>query len=186
MLLLGLTHPGNSLASMTDESLNLPELVARADVIVLGQVRAMHAARSSSRGEISSRVFLEVHTTLKGAPSFGGTLELQVPGGQLEEERELVRGAPRFAPQEQVLVFIARKGSGHLEVLGMAQGKYSLYQDAFSGEAFAVRDLTGLELLVSDPDPRNQRAHELSTEQYALEPLLTRIRSLVGEPVAAR
>ncbi|PYR26043.1 MAG: hypothetical protein DMF98_10240, partial [Acidobacteria bacterium] len=65
---------------------------------------------------------LEVERYLKG--SLGDSLEFRVPGGEFGRFRSVVVGAPEFAVDERIVVFLGAKGPAIPYVLGLSQGVF--------------------------------------------------------------
>ena len=78
--------------------------------------------KSDSRRSIDTIVTLEVEQYLKG--SFGSTLQFRVPGGELGRFRSVVVGAPEFAADDRVVVFLGARGPSVPYVLGLSQGVF--------------------------------------------------------------
>ncbi len=161
-------------ASLVDEWLSIRELVERSDGIFIGEVQDGRSQWDGRSGEICTLVTLEVQSELKGRADSDGTIHLRVPGGRVGSVMERVVGAARFAPGEHVLVFAARDQEGFYRVTGMAQGKYTIRQDSYSGIQFAVSDGSGLRRLVADGDG-SYRAEEASSREVLLTVLIQAI-----------
>src|SRR6185436_5156698 len=82
----------------------LGELSRDAYAIVRGRVVSVEGRWTPDRRTIESIVTLESEAYLKGA--LGETVEFRVPGGVLGRFRNIVVGAPRFAPGQRVIVFL--------------------------------------------------------------------------------
>jgi hypothetical protein len=93
-------------------------MVARADVIVLGQVEATQARWEGQR--IITSVLVRVENALKGQP--GTTVMIKAPGGKVGNVAMKVLAAPKFQVGERALLFL-KNGQGNLHVLGLADGK---------------------------------------------------------------
>lgn len=101
---------------------DLGELSRDARAIVRGRVAALDAQWTGDRGTIETIVTLEVEHYIKGA--FGPTLRFRVPGGDLGRFRSIVVGAPEFAIDERVVVFLGAHGPSVPYVLGLSQGVF--------------------------------------------------------------
>ena len=86
---------------------DLGELSRDARTIVRGRVASLDAQWTADRGTIETIVTLEVESYLKG--SLGPTLSFRVPGGDLGRFRSIVVGAPEFAVDEHVIVFLGAR-----------------------------------------------------------------------------
>jgi hypothetical protein len=103
---------------------DLGELSRDARAIVRGRVAALDAQWTDDRGSIETMVTLEVESYLKGA--LGATLRFRVPGGELGRFRSIVVGAPEFAIDQHVVVFLGARGPSVPYVLGLSQGVFRL------------------------------------------------------------
>jgi hypothetical protein len=107
---------------------DLGELSRDAIAIARGRVMALDAQWTEDHGTIETVVTLEVESYLKG--SLGSTLRFRVPGGSLGRFRSIVVGAPEFAVDQRVVVFLGARGPSVPFVLGMSQGVYRLSRAA--------------------------------------------------------
>ena len=107
---------------------DLGELSRDALAIARGRVAALDAQWTEDRGTIETLVTLEVESYLKGG--FGSTLRFRVPGGDLGRFRSIVVGAPAFAVDQHVIVFLGARGPSVPYVLGMSQGVFRLSRAA--------------------------------------------------------
>jgi hypothetical protein len=101
---------------------DLSELSRDARAIVRGRVAALDPQWTEDRGTIETIVTLEVERYIKGA--LGPTLRFRVPGGDLGRFRSIVVGAPEFAVDERVVVFLGARGPSVPYVLGLSQGVF--------------------------------------------------------------
>ena len=118
-MLLALTLPVRATLIVPAD---LGELSRDARAIVRGRVAALDAQWTEDRGTIETIVTLEVEHYIKGA--FGPTLRFRVPGGDLGRFRSIVVGAPEFAVDERVVVFLGARGPSVPYVLGLSQGVF--------------------------------------------------------------
>jgi hypothetical protein len=103
---------------------DLGELSREARAIVRGRVVAVEARWADDHRTIDTIVTLEVERYLKGA--FGSTLLFRVPGGELGRLRSIVVGAPEFAVEDRVVLFLGAREPGIPFVLGLSQGVFRL------------------------------------------------------------
>ena len=101
---------------------DLGELSRDARAVVRGRVAALDAQWTEDRGTIETIVTLDVERYIKGA--LGPTLRFRVPGGDLGRFRSIVVGAPEFAVDERVVVFLGARGPSVPYVLGLSQGVF--------------------------------------------------------------
>jgi len=137
------------------KKLSIEEIAKRADVICIGTV-----AKKESRwvsGHIETTMTINVSEYLKG--NIGGVVEITQMGGVLEEPIPIaqhVTGVPEFYTNEEVLLFLStqkrefaftppkpRNPKSRLldspQVVGLAQGKYSIITDPRTGEKRVTR-----------------------------------------------
>ena len=110
---------------------DLGELSRDAIAIARGRVVAVEGRWGENRRTIETMVTLEVERYLKG--SLGDTLEFRVPGGGLGRFRTVVVGAPEFAVDQRVVVFLGARGPSVPYVLGLSQGVFRI--DRMPGSA---------------------------------------------------
>ena len=118
-VLLALTLPARATVLIPAD---LAELSRDALAIARGRVVSLDAQRTEDRGTIETIVTLEVETYLKGG--LGSTLRFRVPGGEFGRFRSVVVGAPEFAVDERVVVFLGSRGPSVPHVLGLSQGVF--------------------------------------------------------------
>ena len=107
---------------------DLGELSRDAVAIARGRVTALDAQWTEDRGTIETIVTLEVESYLKGG--LGSTVRFRVPGGELGRFRSIVVGAPAFAVDERVVVFLGAHGPSVPHVLGLSQGIFRVARAA--------------------------------------------------------
>ena len=107
---------------------DLGELSRDARAIVRGRVIALDARWTEDRRTIETVVTLEVESYLKGP--LGQTLQFRVPGGELGRFRSITVGAPEFAINERIVVFLGATGPSIPYVLGLNQGVFRMVHAA--------------------------------------------------------
>jgi hypothetical protein len=107
---------------------DLGELSRDAMAIARGRVTALDAQWTEDHGTIETLVTLQVESYLKG--SLGSTVRFRVPGGELGRFRSIVVGAPEFAVDQRVVVFLGARGPSVPFVLGMSQGVFRVSRAA--------------------------------------------------------
>src|SRR3954471_12539903 len=107
---------------------DLGELSRDALAIARGRVVALDSQWTEDHGTIETIVTLEVDSYLKG--SLGSTLRFRVPGGELGRFRSVVVGAPEFAIDQRVVVFLGAHGPSVPHVLGLSQGVFRVARAA--------------------------------------------------------
>jgi hypothetical protein len=117
---IAVVRPDATVVIATD----LAQLSQRATAIARGRVSAVQGRWTDDRRTIETIVTLEVDGYLKGA--LGQTLQFRVPGGQLGRFRSVVVGAPEFAADERLVVFLGATGPMVPYILGLNQGVYRI------------------------------------------------------------
>ena len=158
---------------------DLGELARDARAIVRGRVAAVDSQRTEDRGTIETIVTLEVERYLKGA--LGPTLRFRVPGGELGRFRTIVVGAPAFAVDQRVVVFLGARGPSVPYVLGLSQGVFRVVRAIDNSGWFVTPPailpaLTGT--AAAGPVVRGDR----SRRALPLADFEQRVRALAGGP----
>jgi hypothetical protein len=153
---------------------DLGELSHDAFAIVRGRVAAVDPRWTADRRTIETIVTLEVETYLKG--TFGPTMQFSVPGGELGRFRSIVVGAPAFAVDQRVVVFLGARGPTVPHVVGFSQGVFRVVRAADNSGWLvtppAILPSTAGTVAIVKGDP--------SRVPLALEDFERRVRGLVG------
>ena len=176
VLLLGL-----SASATTMLRADLPELARTADAIVHGTVRRVESRWSGDGRRIVTDVEIQVSESLKGQA--GGSVVVTQPGGRVGDIGQTVSGLASFAPGEEVVLFLERRGAQAFRVAGMAQGKYKVQRSEDGTRALAVPEPSG-ETLLLDPDTRQPTASTHRT--LSLPELKAAIRTALQQPAPQR
>src|SRR5436190_15443077 len=107
---------------------DLGELARDARAIVRGRVVAVDARWADDHRSIETLVTVDVERYLKGA--WGGTVQFRVPGGELGRYRSIFVGAPEFAVDGRVILFLGTHGPGVPHLLGLSQGVFRMARAA--------------------------------------------------------
>ena len=153
---------------------DLGELSRDARAIVRGRVARLDAQWTDDRGTIETIVTLEVESYIKGA--LGPTLRFRTPGGDLGRYRSVVVGAPEFAVDEHIVVFLGTTGPSVPHVLGLSQGVFRLVREADSGGWMVTPPVTLAATTRSVPLVRGDR----SRRAVPLNEFEVRVRALAG------
>lgn len=103
---------------------SLADLSRDATAIVRGRVVAVESRWTGDRRAIETVVTLRAESYLKG--DLGPTLRFAVPGGVFGRYRSVIVGAPGFAVDESVIVFLAGQAPAMPFVVGFNQGVYRI------------------------------------------------------------
>jgi hypothetical protein len=123
---------------------SIEQLARRADLVVLGEVRAVVGEWDASRRNILTRVELAHGELLKGAAAL--PVAFTHLGGRVDGQTSVVGGAVAFEPGERVLVFLARRPDGSLHLAELLHGAFTIQRDAATGRDDAVRAAERVEL----------------------------------------
>ena len=119
-----------SIAAHVSLPAEFKEIVADASLVVRGRVSDVRAIRVADGGVESVATF-QVASVLKGtAEQF---VSVRVPGGVIGRYRFTMTGAPRFAVDEQAVVFLKRDASNNWRLVGLSQGVYRVHPEGRTG-----------------------------------------------------
>jgi len=107
---------------------DLGELVRDARAIARGRVSAIESRWTDNHRGIETLVTVQVERYLKG--SLGDTVQFRVPGGTLGRFRSIVVGAPTFADEDYVIVFLGARGPAIPYIVGFSQGVFRVVRAA--------------------------------------------------------
>ncbi|HEU4333153.1 MAG TPA: hypothetical protein VFT32_01545, partial [Candidatus Eisenbacteria bacterium] len=127
------------------------ELADRAGLVVEGRVAAVDVRWDADRTCIHTWATISVERTHKGANA--ASIQVKVPGGRVGDEEVRVDGTAKFEAGEECFLFLWKDRAGDWLVLGEAQGKFRIRQDAKTGVRMAENSVKGLCLVVRE-DPK--------------------------------
>jgi hypothetical protein len=107
-------------------AMELPELTARAERIVVADVTTVHSAWDKRHERILSTIEIQVAEVWKGQVPAGGRLTIVQPGGSADGIEMRVHGLPSFVPGERAVLFLRGAAAQPIGVVGMGQGKRGL------------------------------------------------------------
>src|SRR5262249_30014655 len=113
-----------SVRATTIAPADLGELARDAVAIARGRVVDVRSQWTEDRGTVETIVTLDVESYLKG--SLGATIRFKVPGGELGRYRTIVVGAPDFAVEQRVVVFLGAHGPTVPHIVGFNQGVFRI------------------------------------------------------------
>jgi hypothetical protein len=116
------------LRATTIVAADLGELSRDAVAIARGRVADVRSQWTEDRGTVETIVTLEVEDYLKG--SLGAMVRFRVPGGELGRYRTIVVGAPDFAVDQRVVVFLGAHGPTVPHIVGFNQGVFRVTRAA--------------------------------------------------------
>jgi len=154
-------------------AMDLAELTARADQIVVADVVSVQAAWDASHRTIYSTIEVNVQESWKGSPPANGRISIRQPGGRVGEIEMTVHGMSSFSAGERTLLFLERA-----HVVGMSQGKRRLHREAGSQRWLAEARGASTEVVVIGPQGKVAAATDGQPER--LDSLREQVRTLVG------
>jgi hypothetical protein len=113
-------------------AMDLPELTARADRIVVAEVMSVRSGWDKRHERILSTVEIQVAEIWKGQMPGGGRLTLVQPGGSADGIEMRVHGLPAFTAGERAVLFLRGASPQSSALLGMGQGKRGMRFEAAS------------------------------------------------------
>jgi hypothetical protein len=156
------------------QALDLAELTARAERIVVAQVVSAESEWDSSHRTIHTRIAIKVEEAWKGSIAPDQRLVIVQPGGTVGDIEMRVHGMPTFAPGEKAVLFLA--GQGAPRVVGMSQGKRPLSWDGAAKRWVAE---AAEHSAVVRRDSQGQLQPALPEPATTLDELRQRVRALV-------
>ena len=115
------------------------DLIIGARAIVMGKVLSVASGFDESQGRIFTYVTLRVREVIKGQ-NISRNIILKEPGGQVGTQGSIIFGTPQFRPDEEVFLYLDTWNDGSLRVHQMFLGKFSIIDDAKTGQRVAVRE----------------------------------------------
>ncbi len=126
------------------EELSLEQMTSRSDAIVHGVVVSSGSRWAMDDNEPVTVTELRVLRWVKGGDA--PTITIRERGGVVQDRGMWVAGTPRYAPNEEVVVFLERHPMrpDEYRTFGMAMGKFRVSQGIGSVPASVERDLEGV------------------------------------------
>jgi hypothetical protein len=104
------------------QSVTMAELTGEAELVAIARVQDMRCEWNDDKSRIFTRVTLSVDECLKGDQAMK-SVEILNPGGEVDGVGELYSHTAKFAPEEEVLIFIKKDKSDNLRVCRGINGK---------------------------------------------------------------
>lgn len=153
-------------------AMDLSELTASADQIVVGDVVSTESTWDSGHRNIYSTIDINVQESWKGATPGDGRIRIRQLGGSVGDIEMTVDGMARFLPGERALLFLRQA-----RLVGMGQGKRAVHWDA-TGKRWLADAPDRSCVLGMDGQGRSCAAE--SNRPEALDRLRERVRAMVG------
>jgi len=119
--------------------MEIEELTARADIVVLARVTGLQCRRDDA-GRIYTEVSLSVEEKWKGT-AVGSSLLVVHSGGKVGGERVAVSGQVEYRTGEEVVAFLVRNPNKQWVTVGLAQGKLDVVFDDRTRQSLVRRIL---------------------------------------------
>lgn len=149
---------------------NFDRLVAEAEGIVIGTVRSVRTVPGRDPADLYTYVTIDQLDVISGRIG-ESTLTLRLKGGFDGRQALHVEGAPEFAAQERVLLFVQGNGRDLVPFVGWGQGVFRLVTE--EGGRQTVRDAEGHAVVGLEGGHVMRRAGEaLETPLVGAPPLL--------------
>ncbi len=166
------------------KGLELPELVAHADRIVLGRV-VFSESFPRSDGTLGTWHRIAVEQHVRGDAPGEDEVIVETLGGQIGEIGMRVEGEPSFEVGERVVVFVRDGGSyTAFRPVGMAQGVMRVRKKA--GVETVTQSRAGLMMVRRNAQGRLEKSRGALPEPEPLEQFLSRVRSLAEQKANGR
>jgi len=155
--------------ALTVQLRTFPELVERADTIVVGTVTGLRGAWGADGQTIYTYATLTDLDVLKGdVPA--ATYELRMPGGVIGDSAQLYPGMPSLEQGERYILFIRGYLRDFFPLVGVYQGLYQVIRDE-NGDQYVLRAYQPLENVATE-----NFVSGVTVELPTLEAFTTRIR----------
>lgn len=159
------------------QGLELEELIAKADRIILGRVLFSESFLRSDR-QIGTWHRIEVEREIRGRAPDEREVIVETLGGQIGDIGMRVEGEATFQVGERVLVFV--RGGGPYTAfrpVGMGQGVMRVRMER--GVETVAQNREGLMLMRRNADGRLERSLGALPEKARLDTFLLRVRDIV-------
>jgi hypothetical protein len=161
------------------QGLDLQELVAHADRIVLGRV-LLSESFVRGDGQLGTWHRIEVERELRGQAPDEPEVIVETMGGQLGDLGMRVEGEPHFSVGERVLVFMREDGlHTAFRPVGMGQGVMRVRME--QGVETVTQNRAGLMLMRRNAKGQLERSLGALPQPERLDALLSRLRTMVEQ-----
>src|SRR5690349_15691360 len=155
------------------------DLIIGARAIVRGRVLAI-SCDFDPQGRICTYVTLRVNEVLKGQIT-SRRIVLREPGGQVGLQGSTIFGAPRFRPEEEVLLYLDSWNDGSLRVHQLFLGKFNVTRDAATRQLMVTRDAPEANVVIEEfPQADGSRGPATSRMDLATYTAMVRQRLAIN------
>ena len=109
----------------TLERLSMDDMIAKSTSIVRGKVTSSYAAFTGP--VVYTHYVVQVSDRFKGTG--GNSVEVLVPGGTVNGQKQSFAGAPSFNPGDEFVFFLWTSNAGLTQVIGLSQGLFAVTAD---------------------------------------------------------
>ncbi len=177
LLLVGL--PASPANGSIVQGLDMQELVAHADRIVLGRVLFSESFQHSD-GQLGTWHRIAVERELRGRAPDEQEVIVETLGGQIGNIAMRVEGEPSFSVGERVLVFI-RDGGPYTAFKPVGMGQGVMRVRAEQGVDTVTQNREGLMLMRRNAQGHLERSLGALPQRERLDILLTKLNDLVEQ-----
>ena len=172
LLALGANQPTGATSLMR---MSLTQMSHAAQLIV--RARCTDNSTGWDAGEIWTFTSFDIEETWRGsAPS---QISVRLLGGRVGNITSTVSGVPRFAPGEEVVLFLEPTPRGDFSIVSWEQGTFRIRRDSRTGEEIAVQDTAGFAVF----DPATRRFETVGICDLPTETLRSRVdAAMAGGP----
>jgi hypothetical protein len=165
--------------------LTVEDMAVQSACVVHGRVVQSRAAWDEGHQRIFTFTDIEILDALHAPSALPKTITVRTLGGEVEKIGMRVSGTEKFAPQEEVVVFLRRDpvDAQAFQTVGMSQGKYSVEHEA-KGRAVAVPSLEGLAFARPDPNGGSMKVSGEAPDAARIP--LNELRERVQAAIASR
>ena len=161
------------------QGLDLEELVAHADRIVLGRVLLSETFQRRD-GQLGTWHRIEVEREIRGQAPDEREVIVETMGGQIGDIAMRVEGEPSFTVGERVLLFIHEDGPyAAFRPVGMGQGVMRVRRE--KGVETVTQSREGLLLVRRSAQGRLERAPGALPAKERLDTLLSKLRRIIEQ-----
>jgi hypothetical protein len=166
------------------EQISLEEMTQRSDAIVHGVVTRTGSRWDMEHDEPVTITEVRVLRWIKGGDA--PTVTIRERGGQVQDRGMWVAGTPRYAVNEEVVVFLERhpERPAQYRTYSLVMGKFRVRHGIGTVPPAVVRDLDGVGLVRWDESGEMEIEHGDQETAMHLETFVDYVRRLVDEEVS--
>ena len=143
ILLAGLFAVSSTASAATVVKMDMPDLVAQSDAIVIAQV-VEYSSQLEEDGRVYTTITFRTDEVLKGQP--GEEFTIRQVGGRDGDIATRAPGMPTFEEDEEVFLFLTHHQSTSV-VTGLSQGKFHIAIGPDDQTRFVVPQIHGIHLV---------------------------------------